>query len=234
MGGHPPGSPTVAEEEEEDYGYNLFSERRREGKQKRGFMSQSLYTVHFKCRNMLRCTLADTIYFNDWRIASGGGCGNYNEIHSTVLRIICNGIFLVNVCNNIHHPSIMNRVVTHELIHAFDHCRAHVDWFRNIKHLACSEIRAANLSGDCSFINEVRRFKFGFKQHRQACIRDGAIRSILAVRKVDRETAEKAVDEVFNSCFNDHEPYGRVPHNSKEAKYAYRDFQNRDRYYANL
>uniref|UniRef100_A0A8D0GLS4 Mitochondrial inner membrane protease ATP23 n=1 Tax=Sphenodon punctatus TaxID=8508 RepID=A0A8D0GLS4_SPHPU len=150
------------------------------------------------------------------------------------VRIICNGIFLVNVCNNIHHPSIMNRVVTHELIHAFDHCRAHVDWFRNIKHLACSEIRAANLSGDCSFINEVRRFKFGFKQHRQACIRDGAIRSILAVRKVDRETAEKAVDEVFNSCFNDHEPYGRVPHNSKEAKYAYRDFQNRDRYYANL
>lgn len=34
----------------------------------------------------------------------------------------------------------MNRVVTHELIHAFDHCRAHVDWFNNFRHLACSEV----------------------------------------------------------------------------------------------
>uniref|UniRef100_A0A8D0GVF4 Mitochondrial inner membrane protease ATP23 n=1 Tax=Sphenodon punctatus TaxID=8508 RepID=A0A8D0GVF4_SPHPU len=223
------------QEEEEDYGYNLFSERRREGKQKRGFMSQSLYTVHFKCRNMLGGALpwpCSYLAASMGPVVTSGCVGR--PITTCWMRIICNGIFLVNVCNNIHHPSIMNRVVTHELIHAFDHCRAHVDWFRNIKHLACSEIRAANLSGDCSFINEVRRFKFGFKQHRQACIRDGAIRSILAVRKVDRETAEKAVDEVFNSCFNDHEPYGRVPHNSKEAKYAYRDFQNRDRYYANL
>ncbi|XP_067420249.1 mitochondrial inner membrane protease ATP23 homolog isoform X2 [Emydura macquarii macquarii] len=136
--------------------------------------------------------------------------------------------------NNIHQQSYMNRVVTHELIHSFDHCRAHVDWFSNVKHLACSEIRAANLSGDCSLVNEMTRFKFGLKQHHQTCVRDRAIRSILAVRKVSKETAEKAVDEVFNSCFNDHEPFGRVPHNKSDAKQAYRDFQNRDRYYANL
>lgn len=42
--------------------------------------------------------------------------------------------------NNIRHQSHMNRVVAHELIHAFDHCRAHVDWFKNVKHLACSEV----------------------------------------------------------------------------------------------
>ena len=33
----------------------------------------------------------------------------------------------------------MDDVLTHELIHAFDHCRAHVDW-SNIDHLACSEV----------------------------------------------------------------------------------------------
>ncbi|XP_037743600.1 mitochondrial inner membrane protease ATP23 homolog isoform X2 [Chelonia mydas] len=99
---------------------------------------------------------------------------------------------------------------------------------------ATSQIRAANLSGDCSLINEMTRFKFGLKQHHQTCVRDRAIRSILAVRKVSKETAEKAVDGVFDSCFNDHEPFGRVPHSRSDAKYAYRNFQNRDRYYANL
>ncbi|MEQ2162405.1 hypothetical protein GOODEAATRI_019408 [Goodea atripinnis] len=93
--------------------------------------------------------------------------------------------------NNIHQQSHMNRVVTHELIHAFDHCRAHVDWGR-------------------------------------------AVRSILAVRKISREEAQKIVDEVFDSCFNDHAPFGRIPHGNKDAKFAYREYANRDRYYANL
>ncbi|KYO47682.1 mitochondrial inner membrane protease ATP23-like protein [Alligator mississippiensis] len=136
--------------------------------------------------------------------------------------------------NSIHRQSLMNRVVTHELIHAFDHCRAHVNWLSNVKHLACSEIRAANLSGDCSLMNEIARFKFGLKGHHQTCVRDRAVRSILAVRKVSKETAEKAVDEVFDTCFNDQEPFGRIPHNKKDAKYAHKDFQNRDQYYANI
>ena len=29
--------------------------------------------------------------------------------------------------------------LTHELVHAFDHCRAHVD-FNDIHHLACTEV----------------------------------------------------------------------------------------------
>lgn len=68
----------------------------------------------------------------------------------------------------------------------------------------------------------------------QTCVRDRAVRSILAVRKVSKETAEKAVDEVFDTCFNDQEPFGRIPHNKKDAKYAHKDFQNRDQYYANI
>ncbi|AWO97733.1 putative mitochondrial inner membrane protease ATP23 -like [Scophthalmus maximus] len=136
--------------------------------------------------------------------------------------------------NNIHQQSHMNRVVTHELIHAFDHCRAHVDWFNNFRHLACSEIRAANLSGDCSFSQEAARLNFGLKQHHQECVRSRALRSILAVRKISREEAEKIVDEVFDTCFNDYAPFGRIPHSNRDAKFANRDYENRDRYYANL
>ncbi|XP_074125915.1 mitochondrial inner membrane protease ATP23 homolog isoform X2 [Sminthopsis crassicaudata] len=99
---------------------------------------------------------------------------------------------------------------------------------------ATSQVRAANLSGDCSLPNEMIRFNFGLKQHHQTCVRDRALRSILAVRKVSKEDAQKAVDEVFESCFNDHEPFGRIPHSKSDAKHAHRDFQNRDRYYSNV
>lgn len=40
-------------------------------------------------------------------------------------------------------------VLTHEMIHMFDYCRNELD-FRNMEHLACTEIRAANLT-HCSF-----------------------------------------------------------------------------------
>uniref|UniRef100_A0A8C2VP38 Mitochondrial inner membrane protease ATP23 n=2 Tax=Chinchilla lanigera TaxID=34839 RepID=A0A8C2VP38_CHILA len=136
--------------------------------------------------------------------------------------------------NNVRSQAHMDRVVTHELIHAFDHCRAHVHWFSNVRHLACSEIRAANLSGDCSLVNEIFRLHFGLKRHHQTCVRDRAILSILAVRNISKDIAEKAVDEVFESCFHDHEPFGRIPHNQTYARYAHRDFQNRDRYYSNI
>ncbi|XP_015983225.2 mitochondrial inner membrane protease ATP23 homolog isoform X2 [Rousettus aegyptiacus] len=97
-----------------------------------------------------------------------------------------------------------------------------------------SQVRAANLSGDCSLVNEIFRLRFGLKQHHQTCVRDRAILSILAVRNISKEVAQKAVDEVFESCFNDHEPFGRIPHNKTYARYAHRDFQNRDRYYSNI
>lgn len=42
-------------------------------------------------------------------------------------------------------------VLTHEMIHMFDYCRNDLD-FKNIDHLACTEIRAANLT-HCSFLS---------------------------------------------------------------------------------
>lgn len=40
-------------------------------------------------------------------------------------------------------------VLAHEMIHMFDYCRNELD-FKNMEHLACTEIRAANLT-HCSF-----------------------------------------------------------------------------------
>ena len=44
--------------------------------------------------------------------------------------------------NNIYSQGHMNDTLTHELVHAYDHCRAHVDW-NNLQHIACTEVQSA-------------------------------------------------------------------------------------------
>ncbi|XP_005733140.1 mitochondrial inner membrane protease ATP23 homolog [Pundamilia nyererei] len=228
--------------QEEEYGYDLFPDRK-PGEHKKTSIAESLFTFNYKCRVMLQFAVETSPYAKLLLSAmKSSGCKVFKDRHFSCED--CDGTVsggfdaassqIVLCQNNIHQQHHMNRVVTHELIHAFDHCRAHVDWFNNFRHLACSEIRAANLSGDCSFTNEVARFNFGFKRHHQECVRGRALRSILAVRKISRAEAEKIVDEVFDSCFNDHAPFGRIPHSKGDADFAYRDYMNRDRYYANL
>ncbi|XP_056132351.1 mitochondrial inner membrane protease ATP23 homolog [Lampris incognitus] len=228
--------------QEEEYGYDLFPDRNTR-KFSQGPLSKSLFTLSHKCQVMLQFAIETSPYAKLLLSAmENSGCAVLKDRHFSCED--CDGTVsggfdasssqIVLCQNNIQQQSHMNRVVTHELIHAFDHCRANVDWFNNFRHLACSEIRAANLSGDCTFTNEAARFNFGLKKHHQECVRSRALRSILAVRKISREEAEKIVDEVFDTCFNDHAPFGRIPHGKKDARFAYRDYQNRDRYYANL
>ncbi|XP_062505608.1 mitochondrial inner membrane protease ATP23 homolog isoform X2 [Corticium candelabrum] len=113
--------------------------------------------------------------------------------------------------NTIYSETCMSEVLTHELIHAYDFCRYNTN-FSDVKHLACSEIRAANLSGDCFFWKEnFGRFKFGWKKHQQACVRERAVNSILCVKDIEKSEAENVVDSVFASCFYNTEPFEHVP-----------------------
>ncbi|XP_075065194.1 mitochondrial inner membrane protease ATP23 homolog [Mixophyes fleayi] len=225
-----------------DHGYPLSSERQSCEEKMEPVVSKTEGS-NYSCQMMLNITMEISPYAKLLLDAmKQTGCTVSKDRHFSCedCHGSVSGGFDADTCeivlcqNNIHSQSHMNRVVTHELIHAFDHCRAHVDWFNNVQHLACSEIRAANLSGDCSLRNEISRFNFGFKQHHQACVKDRALRSILAVRQISRETAAKAVDEVFDTCFNDQEPFGRIPHCKSDANMAYKDFKNRGRYYANV
>lgn len=52
------------------------------------------------------------------------------------------------LCEDSLLSSSFGRVLSHELLHAFDHCTRRVDWV-DPSHLACAEVRAANLT-DCS------------------------------------------------------------------------------------
>ncbi|XP_064400364.1 mitochondrial inner membrane protease ATP23 homolog isoform X2 [Halichondria panicea] len=113
--------------------------------------------------------------------------------------------------NNIFSQGHMNDVLTHELVHTYDYCRAHLDW-DNLEHLACTEIRAANLSGECFFWKEnFTRFKFGWRKHHQVCVRERAMKSVLCIRDIPEKEAKRVVDKVFQTCFRDTVPFERVP-----------------------
>lgn len=106
-----------------------------------------------------------------------------------------------------YSQEVFDRTLTHELVHAYDQCRANVDW-KDLRHVACSEIRASQLSGECEFKQEVDRGSFGFMKQHQKCIRRRAALSVgLAHNGTSKEVAEKAVDSVYDQCYKDLAPF---------------------------
>ena len=90
------------------------------------------------------------------------------------------------MCQNVATTQPMVQgILTHEFIHMFDLCRHDLD-FKNIDHLACTEIRAANLT-HCSFFSASSQGDaslFKIKAAHQDCVKTKALFSVLAVRKV--------------------------------------------------
>ena len=126
-------------------------------------------------------------------------------------------------------------MVVHELIHAFDHCRAaNLDW-SNCRHHACSEVRpscrdptplcvachltrgvypqvrAASLSGDCSFSQELLRGNIGITGQHKKCVRRRAELSVAMNPACQGPAAKAAVDACFEDCFRDTAPFERIP-----------------------
>jgi inner membrane protease ATP23 len=116
--------------------------------------------------------------------------------------VLCQGNFL----NKKH----MEHTIVHELVHMYDHAVFNVDW-NNLRHHACSEIRANSLSGDCSWGREIQRGILSFSKQHQTCVRRRAVMSVMANPNCpDKESAERAVNEVWESCFNDTRPFDEI------------------------
>ncbi|XP_067553271.1 mitochondrial inner membrane protease ATP23 homolog isoform X4 [Pseudorca crassidens] len=238
-----PGPAAGEQLQQQHVGCQVFPERLAQGKPQQGFLS-SFFTNNQKCQLMLLQTLetrlneAQVLYVSlkkqsgerqSDRTCPRKGRGSTSkgwplecgvpEFGDPYVKLLLDAMK--------HSGCAVNR----ERHFSCEDCNGNVSGGFDA---SVSQVRAANLSGDCSLLNEIFRLHFGLKRHHQTCVRDRAIRSILAVRNISKEVAQKAVDEVFESCFNDHEPFGRIPHNKTYARYAHRDFQNRDRYYSNI
>ncbi|CAH7668156.1 mitochondrial inner membrane peptidase Atp23 [Phakopsora pachyrhizi] len=125
----------------------------------------------------------------------------------------------VKLCSDgLASKSHMEDVLSHELIHAWDHRRFKLDW-GNLQHVACTEIRANALSGDCRWLREIDRHNFKFAKQRQFCARRRAILSVADHVKPSSEggdsldpmkVAEEVVDQVWASCWNDTRPFDEI------------------------
>ncbi|GAO13239.1 uncharacterized protein UV8b_03654 [Ustilaginoidea virens] len=119
------------------------------------------------------------------------------------------------VCaNEMRDRKHMEDTVAHEMVHAWDHLRWKMDWTgdKDLKHAACTEIRATMLSGECRWTREaLTRGQWSVTQQFQNCVRRRATQSVLArPRCKDEAQAAKAVDEVWDSCFSDTRPFDEV------------------------
>lgn len=146
----------------------------------------------------------EKIFFGRCHIDISGGFmpSQSNEPKSRSGLLIC--------YNGIKDKSHLERTLAHEMIHWFDHCRFKTDW-SNLRHIACSEVRAASLSGDCRLMSEMQRGKFGVRKHHQTCAKRRAIVSLSKNPSCpDEKTAERIVEEIFESCFADTRPFDEI------------------------
>ena len=113
--------------------------------------------------------------------------------------------------NNMRGESHAHLTMAHELIHAVDLCRTNMDPLHNCVQMACTEIRAENLSGECSFWNEATTGRIqNFPKHGQNCVKRRAALSLKANPNC-RERAHAFVDAAFDRCYQDTFPFDRHP-----------------------
>ncbi|KAL3488447.1 peptidase M76 family-domain-containing protein [Aspergillus germanicus] len=114
--------------------------------------------------------------------------------------------------NEMKDQGHLEDTLAHEMVHAYDHLRFKVNWNDNLRHAACSEIRASSLSGECRWAREFfRRGQWKLTQQHQECVRRRAILSVQARPGCqDKAHAERVVNEVWDSCFRDTRPFDEI------------------------
>lgn len=118
----------------------------------------------------------------------------------------------VVLCEEVASRSVVRRTLVHELIHAYDTCRAELDP-GNIYHVACTEVRAANLSTDCSFTTELYRMggPFSIRNHQRECVQRRAVLSVKHNPALGDKDPKEVVASIFERCYRDTAPFPDVP-----------------------
>lgn len=114
--------------------------------------------------------------------------------------------------NHMRNRGHMEDTLAHEMVHAYDHLRFKMDAVHNLRHAACTEIRASTLSGECRWGREFfTRGQWGVTQQLQECVRRRAALSVAARPGCrDEKHANQVVNEVWDSCFNDTRPFDEI------------------------
>eukprot|EP00897_Mesotaenium_endlicherianum_P006904 jgi/Mesen1/6241/ME000323S05374 len=192
------------------------------GNENSGLPTKSLYgTTQEHCNSMIQASLRANpmVKFVREALAKAGCPVKDNFFKATICNEEVGGGFLpgggVVVCSNhVLYQDEVDVYLTHELIHAYDHCRAAtLDW-ANLQHHACSEIRAANLSAACYMHKELLVLGSDFKMRagHQNCVKRKAQLSVAMNPNCESvEQAKEAVDAAWSKCYKDTAPFDRIP-----------------------
>ncbi len=122
------------------------------------------------------------------------------------------------VCGNlVWNPYEFRRLLAHELVHAFDFARAQID-AKNPAHIACTEVRAYNLSGECELWNTWwDTLGEDMVNYKQRCIKKAVHQSLLqhepsATSLTGHNETIPLSPEAFRKCYNDHWPFTTKAH----------------------
>jgi inner membrane protease ATP23 len=121
--------------------------------------------------------------------------------------------------NQMKSQSHLEDTLAHEMVHAWDHLKFQIDQ-NNMRHQACTEIRAATISGECRITKEVwGRGQWKLVQQMQECVKRRAVLSMMGrpqIRAKERDgdrgkgEAERVVGEVWDNCFQDIRPFDEI------------------------
>jgi len=119
----------------------------------------------------------------------------------------------IRICaNQLRNQGHLEDTMAHEMVHAYDHLRFRVKWRNDLRHAACTEIRASSLSGECRFMREfITRGQWNITQQHQECVRRRAVLSVMARPECkDDVHAARVVNDVWDSCFADTRPFDEI------------------------
>ncbi|XP_035436499.1 mitochondrial inner membrane protease ATP23 homolog [Spodoptera frugiperda] len=228
----------TAPKKDEAWGYDLYPERR-------GTFTPKLSNIligkegkenidKFKCeQHVYECVKNSSIVKVMMAALKSSGCPI--DIRRHISCEICDysvsggydpELNQIVVCQNVStRQGMVQGVLAHEMIHMFDYCRNQLD-FKNMEHLACTEIRAANLT-HCSFASAWSQGDASWgkiKKAHQDCVKTKALYSVLAVRQIGMKEAVDIIEKVFPKCYEDLEPIGRrIRRNSDDMLKAFKE-----------
>lgn len=111
--------------------------------------------------------------------------------------------------NQIESKTHLQDVLAHEMVHAYDTHTTTLDW-KNESHIACTELRAVSLSGECKLTREIQRGYVGFAKHYQECVRRRAVLGVMQATGLGQIEAGRRVMSVWGPCFNDTAPFDEI------------------------
>jgi len=129
----------------------------------------------------------------------------------------------IAICANNVSGGTCCGVLYWNMMEMFDSCYYKKD-FKNIDHLACTEIRKANLAPVGLYeICKQAYDEIEIDRIHKVHVKKVATESLIRTKFVEKAKAEKAIDKVFDRCYADLEPIGRRAKNKEDMQRAFNE-----------